>query len=136
MGLSLGQTVVDLGCGTGRVLPGLRVGVGDKGVVLGLDVTSAMLGAAVRYGRKDVAALATSRPARGSSMDRTIPTAAGRLVRAAGMTTPLAGSAFDSLRLDAVSDPEALRRVYDLPSDAAVRKEMTELTEHTRRLID
>lgn len=52
------------------------------------------------------------------------------------MTTPLAGGAFDSLRLDAVSDPEALRRVYDLPSDAAVRKEMTELTEHTRRLID
>jgi hypothetical protein len=105
-------------------------------VVLGLDVTAAMLGAAARYDREDVAALATSRPARGSSMDRTTPTAAGRLVRAAGMTTPLAGSAFDSLRLDAVSDPEALRRVYDLPSDAAVRKEMTELTEHTRRLID
>lgn len=31
------------------------------------------------------------------------------------MTTPLAGSAFDSLRLDAVSDQEALRQVYELP---------------------
>ncbi|MET0522699.1 MAG: MSMEG_1061 family FMN-dependent PPOX-type flavoprotein [Jiangellaceae bacterium] len=52
------------------------------------------------------------------------------------MTSTLAASAFDSLRLDAVSDQEALRQVYALPSDAAVRKQMTELTEQTRRLID
>jgi hypothetical protein len=51
------------------------------------------------------------------------------------MTPSLAGSAFDSLRLDAVSDQEALRRAYALPSDAAVRTQMTELTEQTRRLI-
>lgn len=44
------------------------------------------------------------------------------------MTTPLAGSAFDSLRLDAVPDQESLRRTYALPSDASVRKQMTELT--------
>jgi predicted pyridoxine 5'-phosphate oxidase superfamily flavin-nucleotide-binding protein len=51
------------------------------------------------------------------------------------MTPTLAASAFDSLRLDAVSDQGALRRAYELPSDAAVRKQMTELTEQTRRLI-
>ncbi|MFF7240135.1 MSMEG_1061 family FMN-dependent PPOX-type flavoprotein [Streptomyces collinus] len=51
------------------------------------------------------------------------------------MTSPLAGSAFDSLRLDAVSDHETLRRAYALPSEAAVRKQMSELTEQTRRLI-
>jgi hypothetical protein len=51
------------------------------------------------------------------------------------MTLAPATSAFDSLRLDAVPDQEALRRVYELPSDAAVRKQMTELTEQTRRLI-
>ncbi|MFF4899728.1 MSMEG_1061 family FMN-dependent PPOX-type flavoprotein [Streptomyces sp. NPDC001068] len=51
------------------------------------------------------------------------------------MTSSTAGSAFDSLRLDAVSDPQALRRAYALPGDAAVRKQMTELTEQTRRLI-
>ncbi|WP_228995256.1 MSMEG_1061 family FMN-dependent PPOX-type flavoprotein [Streptomyces sp. DH8] len=51
------------------------------------------------------------------------------------MTTPLAGSAFDSLRLDAVSDHEELRRAYALPGAAAVRKQMTELTEQTRQLI-
>jgi uncharacterized protein len=51
------------------------------------------------------------------------------------MTSTLAASAFDSLRLDAVPDQEALRRVYELPGDNAVRKQMTELTEQTRRLI-
>jgi len=51
------------------------------------------------------------------------------------MTPAVATSAFDSLRLDAVPDQEALRRAYELPSDAAVRKQMTELTEQTRRLI-
>ncbi|MYT81944.1 hypothetical protein YW3DRAFT_03431 [Streptomyces sp. MnatMP-M77] len=51
------------------------------------------------------------------------------------MTTTPAGSAFDSLRSDAVSDQEALRRAYALPSDAALRKQMAELTDQARRLI-
>ncbi|MET7472786.1 MSMEG_1061 family FMN-dependent PPOX-type flavoprotein [Streptomyces sp. NPDC005648] len=51
------------------------------------------------------------------------------------MTPSLAGSAFDLLRLDAVTDQDALRRVYALPGAAAVRKQMNELTEQTRRLI-
>jgi PPOX class probable FMN-dependent enzyme len=51
------------------------------------------------------------------------------------MTSARATTAFDSLRLDGVSDAQALRQAYDLPSDAAVRKQMTELTEQTRRLI-
>ncbi|MDG4838576.1 pyridoxamine 5'-phosphate oxidase family protein [Micromonospora sp. WMMD967] len=51
------------------------------------------------------------------------------------MTSAPATSAFDSLCLDAVRDHETLRRAYALPSDAAVRKQMTELTEQTRQLI-
>ncbi|WFE98736.1 MSMEG_1061 family FMN-dependent PPOX-type flavoprotein [Micromonospora sp. WMMD964] len=51
------------------------------------------------------------------------------------MTSAPATSVYDSLRLDAVRDHETLRRAYALPSDAAVRKQMTELTEQTRRLI-
>ncbi|WP_327267343.1 pyridoxamine 5'-phosphate oxidase family protein [Streptomyces sp. NBC_01218] len=51
------------------------------------------------------------------------------------MTTPLADSAFDSLRLDAVPDREALRRAYAMPGDAAVRKLTTELNDQTRKLI-
>ncbi|MFE7180526.1 MSMEG_1061 family FMN-dependent PPOX-type flavoprotein [Streptomyces erythrochromogenes] len=51
------------------------------------------------------------------------------------MTSSPASSAFDSLRLDAVSDEDALRRVYELPRETALRKEMTELTDQTRKLI-
>ncbi|MET4923053.1 methyltransferase domain-containing protein [Streptomyces sp. PSRA5] len=51
MGLRPGQTALDLGCGTGRVLPALRGEVGDRGTVLGVDVTPAMLAAAAREGR-------------------------------------------------------------------------------------
>ncbi|MFB7936732.1 MSMEG_1061 family FMN-dependent PPOX-type flavoprotein [Streptomyces sp. NPDC004779] len=51
------------------------------------------------------------------------------------MTTSLTGSAFDSLLLDAVPDQQALRQVYELPKAAAVRKQMTELTDEARRLI-
>ena len=51
------------------------------------------------------------------------------------MSSALSTSVFDSLRLDAVPDEAALRQVYALPSEAAVRKQMTELTEQTRWLI-
>ncbi|MFH7594754.1 MSMEG_1061 family FMN-dependent PPOX-type flavoprotein [Streptomyces racemochromogenes] len=50
-------------------------------------------------------------------------------------TTHLSTSAYDSLRKDAVSDLETLRQTYAAPNDTAVRKQMTELTEQTRRLI-
>nr|MDT0659273.1 pyridoxamine 5'-phosphate oxidase family protein [Micromonospora sp. DSM 115978] len=51
------------------------------------------------------------------------------------MMSGLAASAFDLLRIDAVTDLQALRRVYELPGETAIRKQMTELTEQTRRLI-
>ncbi|WP_330461546.1 methyltransferase domain-containing protein [Streptomyces sp. NBC_00820] len=52
MGLSPGGRVLDVGCGTGRVLPALRGQVGVEGLVLGVDLTPAMLTAAVRGGRE------------------------------------------------------------------------------------
>ncbi|MEV7089383.1 methyltransferase domain-containing protein [Streptomyces sp. NPDC093085] len=51
LGLRPGQTALDLGCGTGRALPALRAGVGEKGAVFGVDVTAAMLRAAAREAR-------------------------------------------------------------------------------------
>ncbi|MFJ6892505.1 methyltransferase domain-containing protein [Streptomyces hokutonensis] len=51
MELRLGARVLDLGCGTGRALPALRAHVGDAGLVLGIDLTPAMLAAALREGR-------------------------------------------------------------------------------------
>ncbi|ELS51562.1 putative methyltransferase [Streptomyces viridochromogenes Tue57] len=73
LGLRAGDRVLDAGCGTGRALPPLRAAVGPSGVVLGADLTPAMLEAAVRAGRggdgqlllADVAAL----PLRSESLD-------------------------------------------------------------------
>ncbi|MFJ5304896.1 class I SAM-dependent methyltransferase [Streptomyces sp. NPDC088350] len=73
LGLRTGDRVLDAGCGTGRALPPLRAAVGPSGVVVGADLTPAMLKAAVRAGRgpeghlllADVAAL----PLRSESLD-------------------------------------------------------------------
>ena len=54
---SLGATVLDLGCGTGRALPFLRTAVGPNGQVIGLDATWEMLHEAQRLGRRAVAHL-------------------------------------------------------------------------------
>ncbi|MEV5979539.1 class I SAM-dependent methyltransferase [Streptomyces sp. NPDC052114] len=51
LGLREGARVLDAGCGTGRALPALREAVGASGVVLGVDLTPAMLEAATRAGR-------------------------------------------------------------------------------------
>jgi len=73
LGLREGDRVLDAGCGTGRALPALRAAVGPSGVVVGADLTPAMLQAAVRAGRSrdgqllltDVAAL----PLRSETLD-------------------------------------------------------------------
>jgi len=46
-----GDRALDAGCGTGRALQALRAAVGSSGVVLGADLTPAMLKAAVRAER-------------------------------------------------------------------------------------
>ena len=51
LGLREGGRVLDAGCGTGRALPALRAAVGPSGVVLGADLTPAMLREAARAGR-------------------------------------------------------------------------------------
>jgi SAM-dependent methyltransferase len=73
LGLRAGDRVLDAGCGSGRALPPLRAAVGPSGVVLGADLTPAMLKAATRAGRDrdgrlllaDVSAL----PLRSGSLD-------------------------------------------------------------------
>ncbi|MCX5418973.1 class I SAM-dependent methyltransferase [Streptomyces sp. NBC_00078] len=51
MGLREGDRVLDAGCGTGRALTPLRAAVGRSGVAVGVDLTPAMLQAAVGAGR-------------------------------------------------------------------------------------
>lgn len=54
LGLRLGGTAVDLGCGTGANLPYLVEAVGPEGRVVGVDLSEAMLARARRYiQRKD-----------------------------------------------------------------------------------
>ncbi|WP_225833182.1 class I SAM-dependent methyltransferase [Streptomyces sp. NK08204] len=73
LGLRAGDRVLDAGCGTGRALPPLRAAVESSGVVVGVDLTPAMLQAAVQAGRDrdgrlllaDVAAL----PLQSGSLD-------------------------------------------------------------------
>ena len=51
LGLRPGDRVLDAGCGTGRALSPLRAAVGPSGVVVGADLTPAMLAAAAAAGR-------------------------------------------------------------------------------------
>ncbi len=55
--IAAGQTVLDLGCGTGVALSLLRAKVGSTGQVVGLDATEAMLEQARKLGRAAVAEL-------------------------------------------------------------------------------
>ena len=52
-----GGVAVDVGCGTGRALPALRVVVGHRGVVVGIDLTPQMLAAARPRARDNRAGL-------------------------------------------------------------------------------
>jgi len=73
LGLREGDRVLDAGCGTGRALTPLRAAVGPTGVVVGADLTPAMLEAAVGAGRdRDgwlLLADVTALPLRSRSLD-------------------------------------------------------------------
>ncbi|MGA5898920.1 class I SAM-dependent methyltransferase [Streptomyces venetus] len=100
LGLRAGDRVLDAGCGTGRALPPLRAAVGPSGMVVGADLTPAMLREAVRAGRDrdgallltDVAAL----PVRSGSLDAVfgaglishLPSPAGNLRELARVVRP------------------------------------------------
>jgi SAM-dependent methyltransferase len=86
LGLRAGDRVLDAGCGTGRALPALRDAVGAGGVVLGADLTPAMLRAAVAKGRERCGRLVLADVAR-------LPVRSGALdaVFAAGLIAHLPG---------------------------------------------
>ncbi len=73
LGLREGARVLDAGCGTGRALTPLRAAVGPTGVVVGADLTPAMLEAAVGAGRdrdgRLLLADVTALPLRSGSLD-------------------------------------------------------------------
>ncbi|MFF4629648.1 class I SAM-dependent methyltransferase [Streptomyces griseorubiginosus] len=73
LGLREGDRVLDAGCGTGRALTPVRAAVGPTGVVVGADLTPAMLEAAVGAGRdrdgRLLLADVTALPLRSRSLD-------------------------------------------------------------------
>ncbi|MER7480748.1 class I SAM-dependent methyltransferase [Streptomyces sp. NPDC126510] len=107
LGLRTGDRVLDAGCGTGRALPPLRAAVGPSGVVLGADLTPAMLREAVRAGRDrdgqllltDVAAL----PLRSRSLDA---------VFGAGLVSHLGSPAEDLRELARVVRPGGVLALF------------------------
>jgi SAM-dependent methyltransferase len=107
LGLREGDRVLDAGCGTGRALTPLRAAVGPSGLVIGADLTPAMLQAAVRAGRDrdgrllltDVAAL----PLRSRSLDA---------VFAAGLVAHLPDPAHDLRELARVVRPGGVLALF------------------------
>ncbi|CAM5255491.1 Methyltransferase domain-containing protein OS=Streptomyces alboniger OX=132473 GN=CP975_02450 PE=4 SV=1 [Streptomyces alboniger] len=100
LGLREGARVLDAGCGTGRALPALRDAVGPSGVVLGADLTPAMLKAARQAGRGRDGQLLLADVAR-------LPLAAGSLdaVFGAGLISHLAQPAENVRELRRVVRP-------------------------------
>jgi GMP synthase-like glutamine amidotransferase/SAM-dependent methyltransferase len=94
MGLRPGRRALDVGCGSGRALPALRAEVGAEGMVLGVELTPAMLTAAAKEGRADLA----------------------RLLMADACRLPLAAGAVDGIfsagLVDHVPDPAAALREW------------------------
>ncbi|MEU1851249.1 class I SAM-dependent methyltransferase [Streptomyces sp. NPDC019990] len=115
LGLRAGDRVLDAGCGTGRALPPLRAAVGPSGVVIGADLTPAMLGEAVRAGRDqdgtllltDVSAL----PLRPGSLDA---------VFGAGLISHLPSPAEDLRELARVVRPGGVLALFHSVGRAAL----------------
>ncbi|MFD0337341.1 class I SAM-dependent methyltransferase [Streptomyces sp. NPDC127117] len=125
LSLGPGDAVLDAGCGTGRALPALRTAVGPQGTVVGVDLTAAMLEAAVRAGRDrdgtlllaDVARL----PLRSSSLDA---------VFAAGLISHLSRPGPDLAELARVVRPGGRLALFHPIGRAALA------ARHGRRITD
>ncbi|WP_030683871.1 class I SAM-dependent methyltransferase [Streptomyces sp. NRRL B-1347] len=102
-----GARVLDAGCGTGRALPALRDVVGPSGTVLGVDLTPAMLEAAVRAGRQSHGRLlladVTRLPVRARTLDA---------VFGAGLIAHLPDPAENLRELARVVRPEGLLALF------------------------
>jgi SAM-dependent methyltransferase len=102
LGVSAGEAVADVACGTGRALPWLRSAVGPTGIVVGVDVTVEMLAEATRRGRHTLASLIVA-----DAAQLPLATAALDAVFAAGLIPHLADPVAGLTELARVCRPGA-----------------------------
>ncbi|MFJ7529597.1 methyltransferase domain-containing protein [Streptomyces griseus] len=107
LGLRPGDAVLDAGCGTGRALPALRAAVGPEGTVLGVDLTPAMLEAAVRAGRGGSGTLVRADVARLPLRDGALDAVFG-----AGLISHLASPEADAAELARVVRPGGVLALF------------------------
>jgi SAM-dependent methyltransferase len=110
-----GGTVLDIACGTGRVLPFLRAAVGPDGRVLAVDLTPEMLEAARAKDRHRVAALVL-----GDGLHLPLPAGAIDAVFAAGYLSHVPDSATALAELARVTRPGGRLAVFHPVSRAAL----------------
>lgn len=125
LSLHPGDAVLDAGCGTGRALPALRAAVGPQGTVVGVDLTVAMLEAAVRAGRAREGMLLLADVAR-------LPLSSGALdaVFAAGLISHLSRPGPDLAELARVVRPGGRLALFHPIGRAALA------ARHGRRITD
>lgn len=125
LSLHPGDAVLDAGCGTGRALPALRAAVGPQGTVVGVDLTVAMLEAAVRAGRAREGMLLLADVAR-------LPLRSGALdaVFAAGLISHLSRPGPDLAELARVVRPGGRLALFHPIGRAALA------ARHGRRITD
>lgn len=125
LALHPGDAVLDAGCGTGRALPALRAAVGPRGTVVGVDLTAAMLEAAVRAGRHREGMLLLADVAR-------LPLRSGALdaVFAAGLISHLSRPGPDLAELARVVRPGGRLALFHPIGRAALA------ARHGRRITD
>ncbi|RST15967.1 methyltransferase domain-containing protein [Streptomyces sp. WAC05374] len=125
IGLRPGDAVLDAGCGTGRALPFLRMAVGPGGTVIGVDLTPAMLTAAVRAGRDRNGALVLADAGRLPLRDGVLDAVFG-----AGLVSHLSRPAEDLRELARVVRPGGRLALFHAVGRAALA------ARHGRRLTD
>lgn len=113
------------GCGTGRALPALRAAVGPRGTVLGVDLTAAMLEAAVRAARNGSGTLLLADVARLPLRSRSLDAVFG-----AGLISHLSRPGPDLTELARVVRPGGLLALFHPIGRAALA------ARHGRRITD
>jgi SAM-dependent methyltransferase len=114
-GITHGGVVIDVGCGTGRALPPLRMAVGPAGVVMALDITPKMLNVA-----RPAATLAAAALVLADARALPFPAASVDAIFAAGLVNHLPDTAAGLGELARVTRPGGLLVLFHPSGRAAL----------------